>query len=37
MNDKWDGIWNYKIMTLPYNISQGRQIQKQTYYLGERK
>ena len=36
MVDKQDGIWNCKTTTLPYNIFQGRQIRKQTYYLEER-
>jgi len=37
MVDKQDGISNYKTTTLPYDISQERQIQKQTYCLEERK
>jgi len=37
MVDKQDGIWNYKTTTLPYDISQKRQIRKQTYCQEERK
>ena len=33
MVDKQDSTWNYKTTTLLYNIFQGRQIWKQTYYL----
>jgi len=37
MVNKQDDIWNYKTMTLPYDISQKKQIQKQTYCPEERK
>jgi len=37
MVNKQDGISNYKTMTLPYDIFQEKQIQKQTYCLEGRK
>ena len=34
MDDKQDGILNYKTMILYYDISLGRQTQKLTFYQG---
>ena len=36
IGDKQDGIWNYKTITLLYDIFQEKQIQKQIYCLEEK-
>jgi len=35
MEDKLDGIWNYKIIILYYDIFLEKQIQKPMFYQGK--